>query len=177
MKENTKHRRVFDQYVRLGPERSLKGLHGALRLDPALAGLTKAPSMSSIETWSTAFHWQDRLLDLEREARHRDEEEQVRALRDMKERHIKEGLALQQKGLERLNQLGPDEMEPADAIRAIREGASLERFARGEPTELIRQEGVTLYGHIDLSSFSIEELRRLAGIAERLAAGDSEAES
>jgi hypothetical protein len=175
MKETTKHRRVFDQYVRLGPTRSLQVLQRLLTQNPGLAGLKKAPSLSSIEAWSSAFHWQDRLLDLERQARQRDIEDQVRALSDMKERHIKEGLALQQKGIERLNQLSPGDMAAQDAIRAILEGVKLERLARGEPTEHILQEGVALHGHVDLSGFSIEELRRLAELAESRADGADEA--
>ena len=174
MKETTKHRRVFDQYVRLGPSRSLHDLHRLLGRDPGMAGLKKGPSLSSIETWSSAFHWQDRLLDLERQARQRDEEAQIQALRDMTERHIKEGLALQQKGIERLNQLASEDMTAQDSIRAVLEGVKLERLSRGEPTELIRQEGVNLHGHIDLSGFSREELRRLAEIAKRGAAGNGE---
>jgi uncharacterized protein YoaH (UPF0181 family) len=176
MKERTKHRRAFDQYVRLGPGRSLYDLYMSLAQNPGIAGLERGPSLSSIESWSSAFHWQDRLLDLEREARRRDEEEQVKALRDMTERHIKEGLALQQKGIERLNQLAAEDMTAQDAIRAVLEGVKLERLSRGEPTELIRQDGVSLHGHIDLSGFSNEELRRLAEFGKHGATGAGEAQ-
>ena len=122
MRETTKHRRVFDQYVRLGSGRNLQALHALLKQDPGIVGLKKGPSRSSIEAWSSAFHWQARVLDLERQARRRDEEDQLKALRDMGERHIKESLALQQKGLERLHQLRPEELPASDAIRAVLEG-------------------------------------------------------
>lgn len=176
MKEKTKHRLAFDLYVRLGPGRSLEALHEAMREDPSGIGLKRAPGLSTLEAWSSAFHWQDRLLDLEREAQERDGEAQVQALREMNERHAKEGLALQQKGFERLQQLPTSKMAANDAIRAVIEGVRLERLARGEPTEHIKEEGAVVHGHIDLSSFTNEELRRLAELADRYAAGAGEEE-
>ena len=176
MKEKTRHRLVLDLYVRLGPGRSLEALHEALQDDPSRIGLRRAPSLSTLEAWSSAFHWQDRLLDLEREARERDRGAQVEALQKMNERHAREGLALQQKGVERLQELPTSKLAPGDAIRAVIEGVRLERLARGEPTEHIREEGGMLHGHIDLRKFSNEELRRLAKLADRRAAGAGEEE-
>ncbi len=174
MKEKTEHRLAFDLYVRLGPSRSLEALRKALLDDPSGIGLRRAPSPSTLEAWSSAFHWQDRLLDLEREARERDREAQLRALQEMAERHVKEGLALQQKGVERLQQVSPTDMNVGDAIRAVTEGVRLERLARGEPTDNIKQDGDAVHGHINLSGFSNEDLRGLAELAERRAAGGAD---
>jgi hypothetical protein len=176
MKEGTRQRRAFDLYVHLGAGRSLEELQRQLQARPELIGVNRGPSRTTIEAWSSAFHWQDRFLDLERQARQQDEAEQVRALREMGERHAREGLALQQKGIERLNALLPGELQVPDAIRAIIEGVKLERLARGEPTEHVRQEGAMLYGHLDLSHFSVEELRRLAELAEGGSGGAGEAQ-
>jgi len=174
MKEGTRHRLAFDLYVKMGPGRSLEALHLALQEDPPRVGLHRPPSQSTLEGWSTAFHWQDRLLDLERRAAEQDREEQLKALREMSERHAREGLALQQKGVERLGTLPPEQLSASDAVRAVVEGVRLERLARGEPTDYIRQEGEMLHGHIDLRNFSNEELRRLAELADRRAAGAGE---
>jgi hypothetical protein len=81
---------------------------------------------------------------------------------------------LQQKGIERLNQMNPDELPPSDAIRAVMEGMKAERLIRGQPTENIRQEGTTIHGHIDLSGFTNEELRRIVEFAERGLFGSGE---
>lgn len=62
-------------------------------------------------------------------------------------------------------------MNVGDAIRAVTEGVRLERLARGEPTDNIKQDGDVIHGHINLSGFSNEELRGLAELAERRAAG------
>lgn len=177
MKEQTRHRLAFNLYFRLGANRSLEALHGVLQEDPSQIGVKRPPSRSTLEAWSSALRWQDRLVDLERRAADQDREDQLKVLRDMNERHAREGLALQQKGIERLGTLAPEQLSASDAIRAINDGIRAERLARGEPTEHIRQEGEMLHGHIDLSSFSNEELRRLAELADGHAAGDSETES
>ncbi len=176
MKERTRHRLVFDLYVRHGAQRSLEDLHAALRDDPAQIGLSRPPGRRTLEEWSAAFHWQDRIADLERQAAEQDHDDQLKALREMTERHIKEGLALQQKGVERLQTLPPQDLTASDAVRALVEGVRLERSARGVPTDYVRQEGEMLYGQVDLRNFSNEELRRLAELAERRAAGAGEAE-
>ena len=173
MKEQTRHRRAFDAYVRMGASRSLAKLHEELVADPGLVGLGKAPGRSTLDVWSTNFYWQDRLRDLESEAAQRDREEQVKALRDMDERHVKEGVALQQKGVERLRSLRPDEISTGDAIRSVVEGVKLERLSRGAPTERIAQEGVS---HVELDGFTNEQLRRLVELADRRAADAGEEE-
>ena len=176
VKDKTRHRLAFDLYVKMGAGRSLEKLHRELQDDPSLIGLKRVPSLSTLEAWSSAFHWQARLLDLERRAAERDQEELLRALQEMNERHAKEGLALQQKGVERLATLSLEQLSASDAVRALVEGVRLERLARGEPTEHIRQAGEMLHGHIDLRNCSNEELRRLAELAERRAARAGEAE-
>jgi hypothetical protein len=177
MKEQTRHRRAFDLYVRLGASRSLDALCQALERDPAQIGVARAPSQRTIEAWSAAFHWQDRVADLEHLASERDREDQLAAVREMHDRHVREGMALQQKGVERLQQLPAGELSAADAVRALVEGVRLERLARGVPTETIRQERELIHGHLDLRNFSNEELRRLVELAEQRTAGTGDAES
>ena len=97
MRETTKHRKAFDQYFRLGSRRSLEQLYLLLRQTPGLIGLERGPGRSTLDAWSSALHWQDRILDLERLAREQDEADQIKAIRDMNDRHIKEGMGLQQR--------------------------------------------------------------------------------
>ncbi len=144
--------------------------------DPSLIDRTRPPSRSTLDAWSSSFHWQDRLLDLERDAAEQERRGQLKALRDMNERHAKEGVALQQKAIERLKRFPAEDLSAADAVRALVEGVRLERLARGAPTDHVRQEGEELYGHIDLRNFNNEELRRLVELAERGAAGAGEEE-
>jgi len=175
MRQGERHRRAFDLYFRLGATRSLQALWQALKDSPSLIGLERGPSPSTLEAWSAGFHWQDKLLDLEREAAARDRQDQIKAVREMHERHVKEGLALQQRGVARLHQIADDELDASGTIRLITEGVRLERLARGEPTERVRQEGdIEIHGHIDLGRFTNQELRRLVDAAERRAGGAGE---
>ena len=174
VEEKTRHRLAFDLYVRMGPGRSLEALHRDLQKDPSLIGLKRAPSLSTLEAWSSAFHWQARLLDLERQAAEQDREEQLKALRDMNERHAREGLALQQKGVERLGTLPPERLSASDAVRALVEGVRLERLARGEPTE--RQEVRSdVEINTRLAALTDEELDRLIEYAEGALGGQGPA--
>ncbi len=171
MIETTRQRLAFDLYVKLGGERSLDALYATIRSDPSIIGMSRAPTHRTIEGWSSGCHWQDRVAELEREAAVEDHEDQVRVLREMNDRHAKEGLALQQKAVERLHTLPADELTPADAVRALVEGVRLERLARGEFRGPLPDEREVEHGQ--LQQFSDEELRRLVEIADAGATGAS----
>ena len=171
MPESTRQREAFDLYWGLGGERSIERLHAELELTGG------GPSLRTLYEWSRVYHWQDRLADLEREARNEADESRRRAISEMYERQAKEGLLLQQKGAEWLSNIESQGGTAEAAIRAIVEGAKLERMARGEPSEHVHQEGEMLYGGFDLRSFSTEELRRLVEFAEHSSGGSGEAES
>lgn len=172
MSERTQHRRAFDLYLRIGAERSIAELQELIADDPALIGMSRAPTLRTLESWSAKFNWQDRIRGFERKAAAQDRDDQVQVIREMNERHAKEGVAIQQKGVERLQTLPAEEMTGADAVRSIVEGARLERMARGGAD--IPREGAD--DDIDLSTFTEEELRRLAQLGDRRATGASEAE-
>jgi hypothetical protein len=169
MQETTRHREAFNAYWSMGAERSIEKLHATWK------GRARAPSLRTLYEWSRALHWQDRILEMERAAREQDRLAHVEALHEMNERHRKEGLALQQRALERFGAMAPGDMKATDAIRALTEGVRLERLAAGAPTERIQQEG-EIHGTVELRGFSNQELRRLAELAERRAAGTGEEE-
>jgi uncharacterized protein YoaH (UPF0181 family) len=170
MREETRHRQAFNAYVALGPNRSIDALHAEIAAVPRALGFRRVPGTRTLFRWSTELRWQERLTDLEREARLRDAEENVAALREMNHRHTQEGLTLQRKAIERFQTLDPADITPGEAIRALAEGVRLERLGRGEVTE--RTEIERRDDH-DLGTFSIAELRALAELAAGRAAGDS----
>ena len=158
MRERTHHREAFEAYVRLGADRSLQRLREALRVRG------RRVSVRSFERWSAAFGWQQRLDELERKAREAEDEARIAAIREMQERQAKEALLLLQKGAEWIAPLVGEDVSPETAIRAITEGARLERLARGEPTERVsheREPDPLLAGHDDAA------LQRLIEVAER----------
>ena len=162
MPESTKHRHAFERYWRLGPERSIERLHAAMEAE------AKAPSLRTLYGWSSRYRWQDRVADLERKARETEDDARIAAIREMQERQAKEGLLLQQRGAQWLAQVNDEQVSPEAAIRAVVEGARLERLARGEPTE--RTE---IHNDADprLERLSDEELDRLIELAEGLVRG------
>ena len=129
MRESKKSRQAFDRYVRMGDGRSLVRLRELLVADGVSVGLR------TLESWSTRLHWQPRIAEIEREAAAADVRELTEAVREMNERQAKEGLLLQQKGAARLSSMDLAEMDADAAIRALTEGARLERLARGAATD------------------------------------------
>jgi hypothetical protein len=60
--------------------------------------------------------------------------EQIEAVKEMGERHAKEALMLQNKAIERLRQLRPEELKPRETLDFLVGAAKLERQARGDPS-------------------------------------------
>ena len=103
-------------------------------------------------------HWQDRIADLDRKTGEAEDEARIATIREMQERQAREALLLQQKGAEWLAPVSAEEATPDAAIRAIVEGAKLERLARGEATERTEQRDIT---DERLKELSDDELDRL----------------
>ncbi len=124
--ESSKAYQAFCIYRDLGAERSL---------DKVAQNRGKPGSRSWLDSWSTKYHWVERARAyddyLEREKR----KEQEKAILEMVDRHIKEAMALQQKALERLKTLNPDELTTRDVLNYLLEAMKVERLSRGEPTE------------------------------------------
>ena len=58
----------------------------------------------------------------------------------MAERHAKLAMAFQQRVAQRLQEIDPAELSPADMARWLDIATKLERLSRGEPTEIGKQE-------------------------------------
>jgi hypothetical protein len=170
MAEKAYQRRAFELYLALGPGRSVETLNRALAGDPGRYGFRRAPSLRSLYAWSARFSWQERLADLEAQALEAAGEAWVEAIRVMNERQAKMALAIQQKGVQALSGIDPSSVGFPDAVRAIVEGARLERLARGEATERQDMQGDMTHEH-RLRPFSDEELLRLLGAVEGRAEG------
>ena len=166
MAETTKHRQAFDLYWRLGSQRSIEKLHSSLAERQG-----RSPSLRTLYEWSSRYHWLSRISRLEREAREAEDAARVAEIRDMQDRQAKAGLLLQQKGLEWLVALDVEDATPEAAVRAISEGAKLERLARGEATE--RQE---MNGEITTRLAGIDdgELDALIELAQSFVGGEAE---
>lgn len=160
MTETTRHRKAFAAYWEMGSTRSIERLHQELRRGGS------APSLRTLYAWSSTYHWQDRLVRLERDARHAEDEARVAAVREMSERHAREALLLQQKGAEWLTTLDVEQVSAEAAIRAVAEGIRLERLVRGEVTQRTAIEDDSR-----LEGISDEQLEALINLSHSLLEG------
>ena len=159
MAETTRQRQAFEQYWRLGKRRSIEQLHEVMK------ERGEAPNLRTLYEWSRRYHWQSRIAEAERQAAEAADEARLEALKDMYMRQAREGVLLQQKGAEWLTQLKAEGVSAEAAIRAIVEGAKLERLATGEPSE--REEFRKDEGHDErFATIDDEELEILIEHAE-----------
>ena len=167
MRETTRHRIAFNEYLALGPRRSIR------KLQELLSKQGKAPTERTLFEWSRALNWQMRIDEFEATARIAEDEVRIKAVREMQERQAREALLLQQQGMEWLGSIDPGEPSPDSAIRAITEGAKLERLARGEVTERTEQRTTSKR----MQELSNEELDAFIEFAEKTMGGEIEKES
>lgn len=119
------------------------------------------PYLTHLKRWSSQYGWvaraqahDDHLAAVRAEA-------QEEAIKEMAERQAKEGMILQEVGIQRfLDKDGKPVsigMEDKDAIRAIDVGAKIERTARGQPTEIVKEE-ITFRPAKDLTDDELAEI-------------------
>ena len=124
---------AFTFYRDLGPlERSITKVAQLYNAKKQLRAL--------IARWSKKHSWVERAqayddhMDVLR--RNQAEEE----IQKMQKRHVTLSMALQQKAAEKIKDLNGKDMKVPEAIKALVEGAKLERLARGETTEKVEAE-------------------------------------
>jgi hypothetical protein len=139
MSASSRQEVAFQEYVALGPSRNLRDLRAGLA-GRHQRGRGRAPSLRTLEGWSSRYRWQERLADIERRAREEQEQQQVEWVKQYRERLRQEGYLLQQKGIEWLSGKLAAEVTAQAAIRAIDTGFKLEALALGEATERIAVE-------------------------------------
>jgi hypothetical protein len=158
--ESSKAYRAFCLYRDMGPSRSLDQASRAYHSrpdQPANGGGRKNRASGTIRGWAQRWNWPGRALDWDRELDRVQREKQKAASAEMGERQVREAMMLQQKAVERLRLLRPDDLSPREVLSYLIEAAKLERLARGEPTERIAEE----HHFPDVKELSDEELSRI----------------
>ena len=128
-RETSRAKQGFEDYFAMGATRSLPKLHQKY---VETTQDTPTKSLDTLKIWSTSFNWPARVRDREIKVSEKTEARVTDAVADMRARQAALGYELQDKGIERLRQLDPDEISTRDAIAMITEGSKLERLARGE---------------------------------------------
>jgi ATPase subunit of ABC transporter with duplicated ATPase domains len=113
---------AYEDYLALGTERSYQALANRY-------GVSK----TAVVKRAKKERWQDRLADLERQARERAEEKAVDEMEAVRERHLKEARFLQARALQALKDLPPE--KGIRAASALNVAWKHELLLLGEPTE------------------------------------------
>lgn len=161
MSAASRQRAAFSAYLGMGPARSLRKLQSALASEPKAYGMKRAPSIRTLESWSTRFRWTPEVDRIEREAQAEEARQHVEHVKSYQARLRQEGLLLQNKGVAWLASKEVEDVRVADAIRAIAEGFRLEALGLGEVTERIAIEED--YGHV-IQKLDDDELEGLLSL-------------
>lgn len=95
---------------------------------------------SKLKEWSSKYHWVERASAYDE---HIDEIKRARneeAIIEMSARHANYSLQIQEKAIEALKLVKPEELKPNDLIKWYDIAVKIERLSRGLSTENIKQE-------------------------------------
>src|SRR5437660_1461972 len=127
---------AFCCYRDLGPKRSLDEV--GKRLYGGQSGRKRAAT-GRVQEWSSNWQWRERVAAWDAHLDQQTREAQEKARREMGERHAKLAVALQEKAIQRLKGMKPEELSSADLLRYFVEAVKLERLSRGEPDTIEEQ--------------------------------------
>ena len=171
--ESSKAYAAFCIYRDMGVERSIEKVYEKR---------SKRGPLSRLKNWSVKHKWVERANAYDDYLERKKREEKEKAILDMAERHAKLSMAFLQRVAQRLQQIDPSELSPADMAKWLDVATKLERLSRGEPTEIGKQEvhGEVKNGNIFERIAKYEEVfRQLSGrgLPESNIQGDSPGES
>ncbi len=130
--ESNKAYHIFCIYRDMGPNRSLEKTRQKIG--------KPAGYIRWLHTWSSKYDWVTRAQAYDDYIERKKREEKEKAILEMAERHARLAMAFQQRVAQRLQEIDPAELSPADMARWLDIATKLERLSRGEPTEIEKQE-------------------------------------
>lgn len=122
---------AFQHFVSMGGGRSLAALAAGLRAEVGSSGLRRAPSLRSLEAWSSKYHWQARIADLDRRAQVEFEAQHIEMLRRLREEMAERGRLLVEHGVSWISERDASTVSARDAIKAVEVGLKLQEIALG----------------------------------------------
>jgi hypothetical protein len=160
--ESSKAYAAFCLYRDQGLSRSMEATSRVYHSHSAQLGSETATgrrrgASGQIRLWAERWNWSARARAWDQELERVKWSKQVEASAEMAERHAKEALMLQNKAVERLRLLRPEELGPRETLSYLIEAAKLERLARGEPTERVAEE----HRFTDVKELTDDELARI----------------
>jgi hypothetical protein len=129
--ETSRQYAAFCLYRDMGPERSISDVANVW---------SDSGATSRLNEWSSKYNWVDRASSYDE---HIDEIKRARneeAIIEMSARHVKYSIQVQEKAIEALRLINPEELKPNEFIKWLLEAVKIERLSLGVPTENIKQE-------------------------------------
>lgn len=155
MRETPDAVKAFEEYYDLGDGRSLDLLAQQRYQRQAKPKPTVPTILSRLKVWSSAHHWQDRLVQREQEEAEKARKKRTRQVEKMNERHILIGTTQQAKAIKQIEALIEAKKFGSQAtMQLLKLATDLERLALGaatERTELTGKDGGPLDTHTTLS--------------------------
>lgn len=165
MGESDKAFQAFTTYLEMGEDRSIRAVARSL-----------GKSKTLMDRWSGQWRWVERVGAWQGHQAAEARRAELKAVREMRQRHAQEAVLMQRKALDRLGQMNPLEMTPNDVLRFFVEAAKLERVSRGEPETITHQEhtgkdgGPIAVAQVgDLTRLTPEELDELERLVSKTA--------
>lgn len=115
--------------------------------------------MRQMQTWSAQYSWVARAAAWDEYMDQKSREEQLKQVKEMRERQAKLGKALQQAAITRLRTIVPEELTPEQVLAFINLGINIERKALGEPEQIHKITGGVAV--VDFSKLTDEELQKI----------------
>jgi hypothetical protein len=150
----------FQLYRNLGPERSI-----------AKTAEEVGKDISLLERWSSKHKWVLRANAFDAHADQEIQRLQIKERVDMTKRHARMSMLGQQKLVERLNEMAPEDISSSDIPRWLDIVVKVERLSRGVSADTAIDYGPEA-PDLDLSGLNDEELERLDELMNKARSGN-----
>jgi len=154
--ESSKAYAAFCIYRDMGPDRSIEKVYEKR---------SRRGPLSRLKNWSVKHNWVERAKAYDDYLERKKREEKEKAILEMAERHARLAMAFQQRVAQRLQEIDPAELSPADMAKWLDIATKLERLSRGEPTEIEKQE---VHGEVKNDNI-FERIEKYAEVFRQLA--------
>jgi hypothetical protein len=136
MRETPQAARAFEDYYDLGEDRSLRKLADSRGQEEG----KRRARLATLEQWSSKHHWQERIIQRDREKAAAKRKKHDADIEAMNERHVLIATTHEVKAIKQIEVLTKGETFSASAaVRLLDITTKLERLARGAPTENVEQ--------------------------------------
>jgi uncharacterized protein YoaH (UPF0181 family) len=143
--ESFKAHSAFRIYLQLGSMRTLDDAsakyHKHPPLDPSKPRAGRKHASGSIKDWSEKYDWIRRARAYDEHMRGIERLTHEKAVKESAERHIKIAQMLQQKAVERLKELKPEDLKAREVLDFLAQAVNMERLGQGSATQRLEHSG------------------------------------